>query len=230
MKHAISAAAKTVGRPLKRVVETVIDNRLVDYHMPVRMRGDLLITFDDGPDPVRSPRILDVLERYGAKALFFVIGERAATQPGHLRAYVDRGHMIANHTYTHLDDGRGGRYSRERVAEDIRRCADLVERMTGVRTAHFRPPRGELNLKTLGAARETGHRLMLWSIEGGEWGKRSDWSAEDISAYVCNNVSRRDILVLHDDNDKSLVVIDDLLSRLSAAGYDMASAVQSLKD
>lgn len=229
MKSALVAAAKTCGRQLKRAIKSAIDNRLVDYHMPADMPGDLLITLDDGPDPERSPRILDLLDQYDAKAVFFVIGERAEGREAHLRAYHDRGHVVANHTYTHLNDGRGGRYSRTRVTDDIRRCSDLVERVTGVPTVQFRPPRGELNLSTLGAARDTGHRLTLWSIEGGEWGKHSHWPATDISAYVCANIRKRDILLLHDDNDKSLMVLEDLLPRLSDQGYDMVSAVQSLR-
>lgn len=229
MKSTLVAAAKACGRPLKRALEAAIDNRLVNYHMPSEVPGDLLITFDDGPDPVRSPRILDLLDRYDAKALFFVIGERASGQEAHLRAYHDRGHVVANHSYTHLDDVKGARYSRARVAEEIRRCSALVERVTGAPTAQFRPPRGELNLNTLGAARDTGHSVMLWSIEGGEWGKRSDWSAPDISTYVCDHLRKRDILLLHDDNDKSLAVLEDVLERLSVRGYDMVSAVQSWK-
>jgi peptidoglycan/xylan/chitin deacetylase (PgdA/CDA1 family) len=229
MKSTLVAAAKVCGRPIKRALESAIDNKIADYHMPPDMPGDLLITFDDGPDPVRSPRILDLLDKYNAKAQFFVVGELADGQESHLRSFHDRGHVIANHTYTHLNDCSNGRYNRARVVEDIRRCSDLVESATGVPTTHFRPPRGELNLSTIGAAQETKHRVMLWSIEGGEWGKRSDWSAPDISAYVCEHVRKRDILLLHDNNDKSFFVLENLLKHLSANEYDLSSAVQSLK-
>lgn len=229
MKRALIEAAKTVGRPVKRTLETLIDNRLADYHMPPKMPGDILLTFDDGPHPEYTERLLDLLDEYGARAVFFIIGQRAEKRPDLVKACLDRGHAIANHTYTHLDDGIGGRYSRPQVSDDIAKCSDLVQRVTGQATRLFRPPRGELNTKTVGAARDTGHRIVLWSIEGGEWGRRSDWSAADIAAYVAGGVRKRDILLLHDDNEKSLVVMASLLPRLRRENFDLVSAAASLR-
>jgi peptidoglycan-N-acetylglucosamine deacetylase len=229
MKRAFIRTVATCGRPVKRMLEAALDNRLVDFHMPPDVRGDVLLTFDDGPHPEVTPRLLDLLDEYGAKGLFFVIGERAERHPDLVRAYHDRGHVVANHTYTHLNDFVGGRYSCERVVEDIGRCSELVQQLTGRSTRQFRPPRGELNPKTWKAARDSGHRLMMWSIEGGEWGRRKHWSAEDISAFVTGRIRRRDILLLHDDNEKTLVVMSDLLKVLKARGFDMASGAASIR-
>ncbi len=220
---------KSCVRPAKRVLEKIIDNRIVDYHMPPDMPGDILFTFDGGPHPEYTPEILDLLDRYDAKAIFSIIGERAEKGLDLLQDCHERGHVVANHTYTHLNDVVGGRYSRARVTEDINRCADLVERTIGKTTRQFRPPRGELNAKTWRAARDTDHRLMLWSIEGGEWGRRSDWSAEDISRFVASNVRQRDILLLHDDNKKTLVIISDLPKILKGRRLDLGSGVESLR-
>lgn len=228
MRRGLIEELKTFGRPVKRMLEAVVDNRLVDYHMSPEVRGDVLLTFDDGPHPEITPRLLDLLDEYGAKGLFFVIGERAEKHPELVRAYHDRGHVVANHTYTHLNEFVGGGYSRERVAEDISRCSALVHHLTGRSTRQFRPPRGELNPRTWLAARDTDHQLMLWSIEGGEWGRRKHWSAQDISAFLASRIRRRDILLLHDDNEKTLVVMSDLLKVLKDRGFDMSSAAGSL--
>jgi peptidoglycan-N-acetylglucosamine deacetylase len=228
MKRALTKAVQTCGRPVKRMLEAAVDNRLVDFHMPQEIHGDVLLTFDDGPHPEVTPRLLDLLDEHGAKGLFFVIGERAERHPELVRAYHDRGHVVANHTYTHLNDFVGGGYSRERVVEDIGRCSALVQRLTGRPTRQFRPPRGELNPRTWKAARDCAHRLMLWSIEGGEWGRRKHWSAEDISAFVSSRIRRRDILLLHDDNEKTLVIMSNLLEVLKARGFDMASGAASI--
>ncbi|MCP4070601.1 MAG: polysaccharide deacetylase family protein [Hyphomicrobiales bacterium] len=229
MKRTVIEAVKTCARPVKRALELAIDNRLVDYHMPLEMPGDILITFDDGPHPEYTPLLLNLLDRYGVKAMFFVIGERAEKNPDLVKAYHEQGHIVANHTYSHLNDVAGARYSRDRVVEDINKCSDLVESTIGKATRQFRPPRGELNIKTWRAARDTDHSLMLWSIEGGEWGKRSDWSAEDISDFVTSNIKKRDILLLHDDNEKSLVVISDLLESLRKRKLDLNSAIESVR-
>lgn len=228
MDGRVREAVKAAGRPVKRALERLADHRLAHYSMPPALQGDLLLTFDDGPHAIFTPRLLDMLDRAGARAVFFVIGERAAREPGLLRECVARGHVLANHTFTHLNDGIGGRYSRQRVVDEIRRCDDLVAGATGLRTRLFRPPRGEINLKTLAAVRATGHEMMLWSVEGGEWGRRSDWSAERIAAHVRQEVARRDIFLMHDDNEKTLQVMPDLLSLARDRGYDLSSAVAGL--
>jgi len=229
MKTVLSEYVKSFLRPVKRALEAVIDNRIVDYHMPKELAGDLLITFDDGMHPDYTPRILDLLDQYNARAIFFVRGDRSDKAPPELlRDCHNRGHIIANHTYTHLDDVKGGRYSHNRVVADIERCSDLVKRISDQDTFLFRPPRGELNFKTIGAAYKTGHKIMLWSIEGGEWGKRSNWSAEDISQYLIENVKKRDVLLLHDDNEKSIIVISNLLEHLNKQEFNLHSGVTSL--
>ena len=229
MKHATVQVAKALGRPIKRALQAAIDTRLVDYHMPKAMPGDVLLTFDDGPHPEFTPRVLDLLDEFSARAVFFIIGSRAEQRLDLVRACHARGHVVANHTYTHLNDHAGGRYSRSQVTEDITRCSDLLHSATGQRTHQFRPPRGELNLKTWGAAKDTGHRLILWSASGEEWGRRQHQSAAEISAHVTREVRKRDILLLHDDNEKTVPVLHDLLKRLKAENYDLASAAGSLR-
>jgi peptidoglycan-N-acetylglucosamine deacetylase len=229
MKKALVDIARRAGRPIKRVIQTAIDGRLVDYHMPANMPGDVLLTFDDGPHPDFTPVLLDMLDAYSARAVFFMIGLRAEKRPDLVRACHDRGHVVANHTYTHLNDGIGGRYTRGRVIEDISRCTEVLRQGTSEPTRQFRPPRGELNRKTWGAARATGHRILLWSVEGGEWGRRQDQPAAEISRHVVSTLKRRDILLLHDDNEKTLQVMADLLPRLKSEAFDMGSAVSSLR-
>jgi peptidoglycan/xylan/chitin deacetylase (PgdA/CDA1 family) len=229
MKHATVKVTKGFGRPIKRVLKALIDTRLVDYHMPEAMPGDLLLTFDDGPHPEFTPRVLDLLDEFSARAVFFMIGARAEQRLDLVQACHARGHVVANHTYTHLNDHANGRYSRSQVAEDIIRCSDLLYQATGQRTKQFRPPRGELNLKTWAAAKDTGHRLVLWSASGEKWGRRQQQSAAEISAQLTREVRKRDILLLHDDNEKTIPVLHNLLKRLKAENYDLASAAGSLR-
>jgi peptidoglycan/xylan/chitin deacetylase (PgdA/CDA1 family) len=229
MKTLLTDVTLKVGRAGKRAFCAAIDNRIADFHMPASMPGDLLLTFDDGPHPDYTPQILDLLDEYEARAVFFMIGARAEHHPELVRACHDRGHVVANHTYTHLESCAGGRYSRAQVADDIGRCTAVLQQAAGQTTQYFRPPRGELNTKTWGAAKDTGHRLMLWSVEGGEWGRRRHLSAAEISDFVTKAVRKRDILLLHDDNEKTLRVTADLLRRLQTERFDLKSAVASLR-
>ena len=225
MGVAFKSVVRTIRRPVLRALRSVVDHRLADFRMPPDIGGDLLLTFDDGPHPEYTPRLMDMLDAAGARAIFFVIGERAVRHPALLRDCLDRGHVIGNHTFTHLNDGIGGHYTTERVIDEITRCAELVAAETGFRTTLFRPPRGEMNLKTLRAVRATGHSMMLWSVEGGEWGIRSDWAAQDIGDYILRTVRRRDIFLMHDDNEKTLHVLPRLIRTAQERGYELASAV-----
>lgn len=217
-----------VARPVRRSVERLVDNRLAVYRMPPDLPGDVLLTFDDGPHPEHTPAVLDLLDRAGARAVFFVIGARAQQWPDLLRECERRGHILANHTQTHLDDAVGGRFTRQRVTEEIDRCDAVVTAVTGARTFLFRPPRGELTLGVLRAARQSGHRVMMWSEEGGEWGRRADLPADGIAAHLEERVRRRDVVLLHDDNPKTPQALRRALVLWQARGWDMASAVNAL--
>ncbi len=97
-------------------------------------------TFDDGPDPTFTPRVLDVLARYGARATFFVVGERAEAHPELVRAIAAGGHVLGSHTQTHALSfhAAGVRNARD----EVRRGADAIARIVGRRPRLFRPPQG----------------------------------------------------------------------------------------
>ncbi len=203
-------APSRVKRSIRRMVRHLIDNRLV-YFRVAKDPESVMLTFDDGPHPDYTPRVLDLLDQYNARGVFFIIGERAEKRPDLLREIRHRGHVIGNHTYSHLNDRRGGRYSVAEYLADIRRCQDLVRSVTGVETKLFRPPRGEVNFKSLTASLWSRHRMIYWSLEGGEWGRRSQASAAEITEFVIQSVKPRDIVLLHDDNPKTIQVLESLL-------------------
>ena len=95
-------------------------HRLKRFRLPPGCPGPLL-TFDDGPDPDTTPRVLDGLDDAGAKAIFFVIGERAKKHPALLRRIVESGHEIGNHSYSHKRFG-----SFREVFADLRECQSIV--------------------------------------------------------------------------------------------------------
>jgi peptidoglycan-N-acetylglucosamine deacetylase len=110
-------------------------------HLPARA-GDRAIafTFDDGPDPVTTPRVLDLLSEHGARATFFVVGERAARHPDLVRRIVAEGHAIGSHTYHHSHAFHF--LSPARMREEVRRGVDAIAAVTGAPPTLFRPPQG----------------------------------------------------------------------------------------
>jgi peptidoglycan/xylan/chitin deacetylase (PgdA/CDA1 family) len=165
------------------------------------------LTFDDGPDPELTPRVLDALAASGARATFNMMGWNAARHPDLVRAVVDAGHEVGNHTWTHLDLGG-------QSASQTRRQLDLGGRMIeaagGARPRWFRPPRGILTGAAVCAAAELGQDVLLWSIARGPAGVGTP-------AAVANHLSRvvgpGDVIGLHDGIGRGTFDTDGNLAR-----------------
>ena len=120
------------------------------------------LTYDDGPHPVFTPRLLDILDKYHVKATFFMVGKRMEAYPDIVREVVRRGHVIANHTYSHpsnidLD-------TQAQVIRELDRCEQVIERLTGSRAHLFRPPKGMVDGSVFALADDEGYRTILWSV------------------------------------------------------------------
>lgn len=130
----------------------------VDVHRPL-----VALTFDDGPDPVTTPKVLDVLERHGAHATFFMVGRRAQAYPELVARVAAGGHVIGHHTMDHLSMVGLGRSARH---DQIRGGFDAI----GPACSHlFRPPYGHLDLPVWWSARREGHRVVAWSNHPFDW-------------------------------------------------------------
>jgi len=213
-------ALSQLKRCVRRAGRLLIDRRLVHFRVGGGPRS-VMLTFDDGPHPEITPRVLDALDAHGAKGVFFLIGERAEREPDLVREIHARGHGIGNHTHTHLKEHRGGGYTLAQYEGEIRRCQDLIRDLCGVETRLFRPPRGEVNWTSLLATFRSGHRMVHWSLEGGEWGSREAHSGEQIAERVTRLVKPLDIVLLHDDNAKTMTVLERLLPTAGRAGLDL---------
>lgn len=122
----------------------------------------ILLTFDDGPDPDVTPRVLNVLDRHGYRAIFFLIGRKVEVHPEVVREIVRRGHVVGNHTYLHSPWANflGARH----LVEDIRRTDDLIEKACGVRPTLFRPPLGVSPHFLRKVLKVTGHTVVGWDV------------------------------------------------------------------
>jgi peptidoglycan/xylan/chitin deacetylase (PgdA/CDA1 family) len=150
------------------------------------------ITFDDGPTPEYTPRILDALERAGVSATFNVMGWNGVHHADVLRDVVAAGHEIGNHTWSHRDLTT---LDQRQTRDELTRCKDEVEALLGRPFTSFRPPRGELTGFALRVAAELGYDTFIWSVTRGPGDKKS---VTEIGDYMGQTVQAGDVLGLHD--------------------------------
>lgn len=131
----------------------------------------LAITFDDGPNPAITPKLLGLLERYDARATFFVIGKFVRECPELARETAARGHLLGNHTETHPNLFLLGR---AKIGEELSRCQGAIGEVMGAAPKYFRPPFGLRNPLLAPAARELKLEVVLWTLLPGDWRAPSD--------------------------------------------------------
>ena len=181
----------------------------------------IYLTFDDGPHPRWTPRILDLLARYRAPATFFVIGFKAAERPDLIVRIVEEGHEVENHTLHHhrLDeaDDQDFRLQVEGADRAIRAALGTAEHSTSC----LRPPFGALNQFTAERAREFGKTLALWDIDTRDWAR----PGADRIAHTVLSLARPGAVVLFHEaggGSQTLAALDVILSELTARGYKFA--------
>jgi peptidoglycan/xylan/chitin deacetylase (PgdA/CDA1 family) len=181
------------------------------------------LTFDDGPDPEWTPRILDLLARAGAKATFFLVGEAAARQPALARRLLAEGHEVGNHSFSHRHPWTlPERAARREVSEGAEAIADVVGRAP----RFFRPPHGRLRRCMIEEARARGEALVLWSRSAVDWGP---WARAAGIARRLTGVAAGDIVLMHDGRSRwnrpweTAAALPGFLQRLRARGLDPAA-------
>jgi peptidoglycan/xylan/chitin deacetylase (PgdA/CDA1 family) len=183
----------------------------------IRWRGEpggVALTFDDGPDPEFTPQVLDVLRRYGARATFFLVGQRADRHPELVRRIAAEGHAIGNHTYSHV-------HCRElelpALIRQLERTDAALERALGGlpdSLPPFRPPFGELRpLQALYLA-AAGRTLVFWNQDVCDY---RGAPASDIAA-VGPKLSPGDVVLLHDRFPATVQALPRLLEELNTRG------------
>ncbi len=215
---------------IRAMVKAMLPRTLVTRTLRRAGRA-VLLTFDDGPHAEVTPAVLDRLDEYGARAVFFLIGRRIKRAP-HLPAQIrDRGHLLGNHSHLHLDryvlaDERPPGFCE--YYRDSQRCQAAIERHAGIRPVLFRPPGGRLTPVTVLVPKLLGLRCVTWSREVSDWRFRSPGEAQAGASALAATVAPGDIVLLHDDNPWVLDVLDALLPELRRRDLDLGSGIRHL--
>jgi len=182
---------------------------------------DVAITFDDGPNPITTPRVLDILKAEGVMATFFLLGRHVDRWPALARRVVDEGHVLGNHGYHHRKlHVRGPGY----VRDDLSRGTESIRAATGKAPALFRAPHGFRNPWVSPIARSLGQRTVGWTL--GVWDSAKP-GADVIARRAVGGVRPGSVLLLHDgdgydpdgDRTQTADALPVIIRNLRAQGY-----------
>ena len=197
----------------------------VDWLMATERHGSragnqIALTFDDGPDPARTPVLLDALAALGVKATFFVTGDQADANPELCARIAREGHQLGNHTYSH-------RYlplARSRSVEKELRATDrAIARAAGVVPDIARPPYGGRSPWTVRAFFRAAKRVVLWDVNSFDWKGKP---APEIAERVLDRARPGSIVLMHEARDGGEATIDAvrlLVPALRARGYELVT-------
>jgi peptidoglycan/xylan/chitin deacetylase (PgdA/CDA1 family) len=201
----------------------------------------LAITFDDGPNPAITSKLLDLLDRYNAKATFFLIGSFARECPALVKETVARGHVIGNHTDTHPNLFW---LTPTQIRAELRQCHDAISGVIGAFPKWLRPPFGLRNPWVIPEAQKLGYRTAMWTLLPGDWmEKPAEWliqRMQPIATQAERNASKSsnaaggdtgDILCLHDgyhrqlnaDRTRTLAALEHWLPRWRDLGLEFVT-------
>lgn len=194
------------------------------YTRVTTSRKVLAITFDDGPHPENTPRLLDMLKERKIKATFYVVGNMVKYNPQLLRRMITEGHEIGNHTVSH---GNLARMSDESLLKELRSAHEQILAETGVSPRTMRPPGGAIkkSQKEL-MLKEFGYPTILWSVDPEDW-KRPGPAV--VTSRLVSGASPGGILLVHDLHKPTVDAMPATLDQLLAQGYEFVTVTELIE-
>jgi len=185
----------------------------------------IALTFDDGPYPVTTPLLLNVLRDLHVPATFFLIGRDAVQFPELTRRIELFGNEIGNHTYTHPDlDGLPD----AAVRAELTKARDALRAYAvdpGINTL-FRPPHGRYTEATVATAQRLGYYTMLWNDDPGDW---RNISARDLAAHIEGHATAPEVVLLHSGSLATVAALPEVVGRFRKSGYRFVTVSQLLR-
>ncbi|OLS40025.1 polysaccharide deacetylase family protein [Bacillus sp. MRMR6] len=184
------------------------------------------ITFDDGPNPLYTPQVLEIFSKKNGKATFFMIGEQIEKNPELVKKAAELGHEIGNHTYTHP---KLSQLSLEACFEEIERTERLIEKLAGQKPVVFRPPYLDYGPDTLTVIEQKGYPMIgALNMEARDWEKPGVEHILEVSRSCVKNGT---ILLFHDgygDRTQTIEAVRVLVSELTLQGYQLVTVTELL--
>jgi peptidoglycan/xylan/chitin deacetylase (PgdA/CDA1 family) len=202
--------------PVRQAVKRALDGALPRSAFLARgprHDGAVALTFDDGPDPERTPRLLDRLRELDVRATFFVIGAHAEDHPDLLRRMRDEGHAIGHHSWFH---GEPAQTSAATLLRETRRLDRLLSVAVGARSRLVRPPKGHLSPAKLAGLWAAGKAVVLWNVDPADYACAGP--SEVRRRFTSRPVRAGDVVLLHDTHPHAHDILPDLVEDARARG------------
>lgn len=181
----------------------------------------IAITFDDGPHPCYTEQLLDGLKERGVKATFFVTGEHAKLHPEIIERMSTEGHLIGNHTYSHIQLNSR---NREEFKSEIIKTNEIINEITGEEVLYVRPPYGTWDKKF---ETELNMFPVLWTVDPLDW---CSSNAACIANKVVAKADENDIILLHDYYESTVTAALEIVDELKEKGYEFVTVDEILFD
>lgn len=184
-------------------------------------KGKIALTFDDGPHPTCTLQLLEGLAKRGVKASFFITGQNAESYPDLVLKMYEQGHLIGNHTYSHLQLGK---HNREAFKEELIQTNEIIKEITGEEVVYVRPPYGSWDKSF---EEELNMFPVLWTIDP------LDWCSDDVSCVVNKvlpKVKENSIILMHDEYPSTVTAALRIVDELLGQGYEFVTVDELLFD
>ena len=186
---------------------------------PTVANKTIALTFDDGPGPYTA-HLLDILDQYGAKATFFLIGSKVSGQASVVRSIQARGHQLGNHSWSHPELPK---LSVDQIAGEIDRTNEAIRQATGVKPSILRPPYGAVNGVVLEQLRLRNMSSILWSVDTRDW---ADRNSQIVCSRAVAGARPGAVILMHDIHQTSVNAVPCILSSLKQQGYSFVTIQQ----
>lgn len=182
----------------------------------------IALTFDDGPSPKVTPRILDTLAKYNAKATFFMLGSQAEYYPNLVKKVAKEGHELANHSKGHPDLTK---LNAKQITKEFSFTTDKIASVTGIKPKLIRPPYGAYNADVTNYAKVHGQSIILWSVDSLDWKNRNP---QMINQIIKQDVTPGAIILMHDIHPTTADALPEVLRYLKSQGYEFVTVSELL--
>jgi peptidoglycan-N-acetylglucosamine deacetylase len=191
------------------------------FYRGSRTQKQIALTFDDGPEPIYTDQLLDLLDKENVKATFFLIGKKVKAHPEIVKKIVSQGHSVGNHSWSHC---KLSWQKIETIIDELDKTQNIIAEVTGGISVLFRPPYGSRDHRVLHAARKRGLSTIMWSITTWDW---ENPGADKLFNKVRKKIKPGSILCFHDGSknedskhpEQTILAVSKLISHLRSLDY-----------
>jgi peptidoglycan/xylan/chitin deacetylase (PgdA/CDA1 family) len=209
-------AGLNLQQAAKKKAQPTPSERMVDPDKPM-----VALTFDDGPS-TSTPKILDLLEKYDARATFCVVGNRVARYQKTVKRACEMGCQVIGHSWDHKSLAK---LSETRIKRQLQDTNDAIFKATGVQPTMYRPPYGNMSDRLRTVSRQLGLSMILWSVDTEDWRTRS---AERTYEAILDSVQDGSIILCHDLYASTVQAMERVIPELQSRGYQLVTVSELL--